>query len=314
MVRAAFLHDLSVVLGPRRMTLAESAASGRIRSRPDALANAGYREHRLALDGQGAADLAIEALAPLVAGPVEPGAILFASTLAPDLSLAAPSPRVRARLDLSGPRLLARAGTRRAFIAGIGQQACTSAIGALRVARGLVAAEPELAPVLVVAADRLPADALLEEGFCALSDGAAACAVSAEPRGFRLVAFGATVHGAMADASDDEAMGRLFPVAHALVMETLARAGRTPRDIAYLVPPNLPAPAARVIARTLGVPEDRAASPSLAEAGHVMACDPLLNLAGLQRAGAFSAGDLIVLLSAGLGLTWQAAVLERMAS
>ena len=307
-MRAAFLDDLAIVLGSREMSLDESAAAGRLRSRPSALRDAGFGRHRVAAERESAESLALAALTPLARRHPDAGALLTASTLRAE---AAPSREITAHVDLDGARLLARLDLHRAFVVGIGRQACTSAIGALRVARGLLAAEPSLSPILACAADRLPGDAILEQGFSPLSDGAAACVVTTEPRGWRLVAFDAVVHGELADASDEETMGRLFPVAHALVTRLLEGAARKPSDLARLVPPNIPAPAARILARALRIPEDRATSPTLAEAGHVMSCDPLLNLAAIEREGV-AAGDLVVVLAAGYGLTWQAMLLERM--
>lgn len=309
-MRAAFLDSIRVVLGARQVSLEQSAAARRLRSSPQALRAAGFAQHRLAEPHESAEDLLAVALGPLAAAHPGAGALLLASTLStparPDTG------DVTSHLDLSGARLLARLELDRAFVSGISQQACTSALGALRLARGLLASEPSLSPLLVAAADRVPDDAMLEQGFCPLSDGAVACRVSTEPRGWRLVAFHSTVHGQLADASDDEAMARLFPTAHALVRDVLALAGRSPRDLARLVPPNLPAAAARVLARSLEIPPERATSASLAEAGHVMACDPLVNLAALEATGEVRAGDLVLLLAAGYGLTWQAVLLERM--
>ena len=312
-MRAVYLHDLSPVLGQQRLSLEDSAAAGRLRSRPQALRDAGFACHRLALPSESAMDLAHSALSPLAASHRDAGALVLACTLTPQL-VREPTREVTQHLGLGGARLLAGLQLQRAFVAGVTEQACTSALGALRVARGLLAAEPDLSPILACAADRLPEGVTLEQGFSPLSDGAAACVVSTQARGYRLVAFHAVVHGALAGADDDQAMGRLFPVANALVRDVLARAGKAPRDLARLVPPNFPVAAARILARSLEIPEELASSPTLADAGHVMSCDPLLSLAEIERRGELRSGDLVLLLAAGYGLTWQAALLERMPS
>src|SRR5690606_39577843 len=57
---------------------------------------------------------------------------------------------------------------------GLGQQACTSMLGSLRIARALLRDEPELGRILCVSADRFPDGAEHEQAYNLISDGAAA--------------------------------------------------------------------------------------------------------------------------------------------
>src|SRR5207244_2442363 len=84
---------------------------------------------------------------------------------------------------------------------GLNQQACTGMLGSLRLARMLLLTEPEMQRILCVTADRFPEGAFYEQSYNLISDGAAACVVSAEPTGFRWIAGHAITNGAMAMVS-----------------------------------------------------------------------------------------------------------------
>jgi 3-oxoacyl-[acyl-carrier-protein] synthase-3 len=305
---SAWLGDISLAFGGAIETLESAAARGALSAAPAALRAAGFVSRNVATD-ECAIDLARRALAPLAEERRDAGALVIASVL-PLRGGDPTASDMRARVGAAGAQLAADLGLDRALAFELTGQACTGALGALRVARGLIAAEPSLAPVLVVASDVLPGGVRVDPGHCLSSDGAAACVVSARAGGARIVRAASRTHAAWAGADDDAVVGMFFPVAHALVRETLEAAGRRPGDLAALVLSNLPDAACRILARTLEMDECRAWAPTRATHGHVMGADPLINLHALRQADVVRAGDLVLMLALGYGLVAQALLLE----
>ena len=184
-------------------------------------------------------------------------------------------------------------------------------LGALRLARSLIAAEPEIARVLCVTADRFPAGALYEQAYNLVSDGAAACVVSAGRGAFRVLACHAVTNGALARASDDETVGSFFSYALAAIRGALAKARLAIDDIDWIVPQNTHTAAWRILAGLLPFDYSRIHFPALAEAGHVISADNLINLDALAASGRLHAGERVLLFMAGYGLNWQCVILER---
>ena len=317
----AYLHDVAVALGDTERSLAETAAAGLVFSAPDQLAASGFATHRCAGPGQSAYDLAHRALSGIAGALADADALIAATCLplnanAGDPERFAATGDVKHLMDYPASRLQHAFGLGRAIVLGLGQQACTSMLGSLRLAAMLLDAEPGFAKVVCVSADRFPPGAKYEQTYNLISDGAAACLVSrappcVQPRGFRIVAAHHITNGALSAAADDEIVGTFFSVTHRLVVELLAKAGLTARDIAWVLPQNTNPKAWTIMARLLGIDPARVLTPTLPEIGHVISAD---NMANLQRADAearFRAGDRLLLTMAGFGLNWQAVLLEK---
>ena len=60
-------------------------------------------------------------------------------------------------------------------------------LGALRLARYMLVAETDFNNILCITADRFPEGAIYEQAYNLISDGAAACLVSREKEGFKLL-------------------------------------------------------------------------------------------------------------------------------
>jgi 3-oxoacyl-[acyl-carrier-protein] synthase-3 len=107
----------------------------------------------------------------------------------------------------------------------------------------MLATEPALGPALCVTADRFPPGARYEQAYNAISDGASACMLSREARGYRLVASHHITNGALAVATDDQTAGAFFSYMHRLVAETCAVARITAGDLRWIVTQNTYRPA-----------------------------------------------------------------------
>jgi 3-oxoacyl-[acyl-carrier-protein] synthase-3 len=310
-----FLDHLGHALGDERRELAASVAAGLTVSSAGALAQAGFAHHHVCAPGTTAYDLALRACAPLRPHLDGTDAIVYNTTLPENANLGdaaayQASRDVKHLMVFPGSRLQAALDLPRAQVVGLTQMACTGMLGAIRVARGLIAAEG-LEKVLCLTADRFPAGARYEQAYNLISDGAAACVVTRAPGAFRVLGGHAVTNGALALASDDQTMGSFFTYSHRVVTETLARAGVALADVRWIVAQNTNLAAWRVLASLLKIDLARVCYPTLPEAAHVISGDNLINLAAMAADGKIARGDKLLLLMAGYGLNWQTLLLER---
>jgi 3-oxoacyl-[acyl-carrier-protein] synthase III len=311
-----YLNAVGHALGELKTHVTESEAAGRLLSTAADLTAAGFEWHHRCAPETTGYDLALAAARQL-AGGLSGGAdaIVYATCLplngnVGDVGAWQHSRDVRHLMEFPAGILQAELGLDRAVVVGLNQQACTSMLGSIRLAAALLATEPDWERVLCVAADRLPDGAIYEQSYNLVSDGAAACLVSRRPAGFRLLTAHQITNGGLARGGRDEAIGTFFSYARRLVEETVRRAGFTGADIAWVVPQNANRMAARILARLIGVEQDRMWLPSLRDAAHAISADNLINLAALMRAGKLRPGDRVLLLMAGHGLNYQAVLLQ----
>ncbi|HVK75476.1 MAG TPA: 3-oxoacyl-[acyl-carrier-protein] synthase III C-terminal domain-containing protein [Kofleriaceae bacterium] len=311
-----YVHDFALSLGDHDFSLEESVAAGRTHTGAHALAEAGFRRHRVAREGQSAYDLARAAVTPIAGAAADAGAIIYATCLPlngniGDVEQFRATRDVKHLMDFPVSHLQADFGLDRAAAIGLGQQACTSMLGSLRIARALLRDEPELGRILCVSADRFPAGAEHEQAYNLISDGAAACVVSTVPRGYKIVACHQLTNGALARASDDETVGTYFSYTARLLRELMAKAGLGPGQIDWVVPQNTHVKAWTILGRLLGLPEERIFFRTIGEIGHVISADNVANLMRLERDVALAPGARLLLPMAGFGLNWQAVILEK---
>ncbi len=212
---------------------------------------------------------------------------------------------------------------------------------ALRLARALLVAEPELRNVLLVAACR--ESYLLDYAndrsrfMFNFGDGAVAALLTTEAERNVLLGSHAITDGSFALQVKVPAGGSVEPASHATVdagchyldvadpagMKTgldevslpnfvaaadgaLARSGATRADISYVCGIHMKRSMHAEIVAALGVDPSRAAY--LDDTGHMSGVDPLLALDRAARNGDVTDGDLVLLLAAGTGYTWAASV------
>jgi 3-oxoacyl-[acyl-carrier-protein] synthase-3 len=132
-----------------------------------------------------------------------------------------------------------------------------------------------------------------------------------EKEGFRVVGSHAITNGAMAQASDDETVGTYFNYIHKIITEAVAKAGLTLSDIDWIVPQNTNVTAWQILARLLPFDQDRIFLGTIADIGHIISSDNLVNLRHMDDAGMIRSGERLLLVMAGFGLNWQALILEK---
>jgi 3-oxoacyl-[acyl-carrier-protein] synthase-3 len=214
---------------------------------------------------------------------------------------------------------------------------------ALRLARALLTAEPELRNVLLVAACR--ESYLLDYGnersrfMFNFGDGAVAGLLEADVGRNLLLGSHAITDGLFSLQVKVPAGGSVEPASHETVDRgrhyldvadpaqmkggldevslpnfvaaaegALARSGATLAEVSYLCGSHMKRSMHEAIVAALGLPLERAAY--LDDTGHMSGVDPLLALDRAVRAGKVADGDLVLLLAAGTGYTWAASTVR----
>ena len=234
----------------------------------------------------------------------------------------------------AAPHIAHRLGATKAFAVEYDNVSHGTTI-ALRVARDLLRAEAELKNVLVVAACRESylIDYANERSrfMFNFGDGAVAGLLVGDPTGTR--SSGARDHQRLVLAAGEgprrrlrrprglPVPGRADPAAMkggldqeslpnfvAAARGAVERSGLDDRDLAFLCPLHTKRSMFLALLAELGMREDQAVY--LDDTGHMSGVDPLLGLDRAVRDGRVRDGDAVLLLAAGTGYTWAAAVVR----
>jgi 3-oxoacyl-[acyl-carrier-protein] synthase-3 len=311
-----FINHLTYELGDVINTVEESAARGRILSSVETLHKAGFTKHHVCSEDTNAYTLAKRAVTKIADRLGDIDAIIYATCLPINGNIGSPEAfretrDVKHLMDFPASNLQAEFDLSRAMVIGMNQQACTAMLGSLFVSKAIMSIEPNVNRILCVTADRFPENSIYEQAYNLISDGAAACVVSREPEGFRFVASHAVTNGAMSLASDDETVGSFFNYTHRVILETLAKANLSIKDIDWIVPQNTNIIAWQIMCSLLPFDHSRVHHPTLGEAGHVISGDNVINLKHLVDSGDVRSGEKLLLFMAGYGLNWQCVILEK---
>ncbi len=295
----------------------------------------GLRGKHVAAEDEHVSDLAVEAASRLLSehdvDPASIGAVLYYGSTWKDYAVWQAAPWIAHRLG------------------------CTSAFGleydqvsmgtpvALRFARALLAAEPELRTVLLVAACR--ESYLLDYGnersrfMFNFGDGAVAGLLTTGADRNLLLGSHTLTDGSFSLQVKVPAGGSVEPASHGCVDArrhfldvadpaqmkggldevslpnfvaaaegALSRSGATVADVSYLCGIHMKRSMQARLLAALGL--DAARSAYLEDTGHMSGIDPLLALDRGVRAGTIVDGDLVLVLAAGTGYTWAASVVR----
>ena len=321
-------------LPERFMTAAEVAAASGIPEQV-IVAKFGLRGKHIAAADEHVSDLSVKAAELLLAEQGLTGAdidvVLYYGSMWKDYPVWQVAPLIATRLD-----------ARNAVTIEYDNVSCGTPV-ALRLAKALLIAEPELRNVLLVAACResylldytngnsrfmftfgdgavaglLARDTGRNELLAsyALSDGSFSLQVKVPAGGSVEPASHASVDGRrhFLDVADPAQMkGGLdevsLPNFVAAAQGALERSGVTLADISYLCGIHMKRSMHEALVAALGVDPARAAY--LDDTGHMSGVDPLLALDRAARSGELADGDLVLLLAAGTGYTWAASVIR----
>jgi 3-oxoacyl-[acyl-carrier-protein] synthase III len=285
-----------------------------LRSRPETLSDAGFTGAFLADDVNAlAATAARQALDHARVEPSEVGALLCANALpqAQQQTSSAPEGGVLDAFCYSASWLQEELGLERGSVSGISQQGCAGMFSALRIARALLIAEPELEHILCVGADALPPGSCREILYNVISDAACAVLVSRSQIRHRWLAYHQLSKGYYWDvpARQSEIIAAYFPSARVTIVGVLRQAGLRADEIDLVIPTGVNAASWPILLRLCGIPEERLYH-AKSRFGHTIAADSVLLLKEAAEAGALTEGMRVLLFTYGFGSSWCALVLE----
>jgi 3-oxoacyl-[acyl-carrier-protein] synthase-3 len=310
-----FINHFCYALGDELHTVEDTHGRGLTVSNADILREAGFKQHYVCRPETTPYQLAHRAVKQIEEQLPGTSSIIY-STCIPqngnvgDTAKFAETHDVKHLMDFPASHLQSDFELSDATVIGVSQQACTGMLGSLRLARALIIAEPDVTKVLCVTADRFPDGALYEQSYNLISDGAAACIVSKEPIGFKILASSATTNGALSLASDDETVGSFFTYSHRTIQAALGKAQVTMADIDWIVPQNTNLKAWQVLSSLLRADFSKVSCPTLSEIGHVISGDNIINLHRMLKEGMIRSGQRILLFMAGYGLNWNCVIVE----
>ena len=315
-MKQVFVDHLAYFLGDQRFSIQQSSVEGRLFTDAQQFIDAGFQYHRMSSATQTSYSLAVGAVSQIKSVITDVDSIIYATCLPMNGNIGSSSKFIETRdvkylMDYPASHLQADFGMDNAAVIGLNQQACTSMLGSLRLARALLVSEPEQKKILCVTADRFPEGASYEQAYNVISDGAAACVVSTEESGYCLLASHALTNGALAQATDDETVGSYFAYTHRLLTELFERAKIDISNIDWIVPQNTNVNAWVILSRLLGTDYEKVYFKSIKEVGHIISSDNIVNLAQLEQEGLVKSGQKLLLFMAGFGLNWQAVILEK---
>jgi 3-oxoacyl-[acyl-carrier-protein] synthase III len=193
----------------------------------------------------------------------------------------------------------------------VDQLACTTLLGAARIARSLCLTEG-IERALCVSSEFFPANAGREAIFNCTSD--AACAVLIERNGERnrLVSATNVTKGYYwdVDALRDEIVASYFPTARHVLLRTIADAGWAPADVDWIIPHNVSARSWEILSSLVRLPRARVFSENIIRHGHTLAGDNFINYRDALDSGCIQPGHRVVLFSYGFGAHWTGVAVE----
>lgn len=311
----AYITQISAALGGHQQSLQQAASEGLLLSDSEALAKAGFVKHHISPE-EDSYELARRSVLGLHFAPESIDAIVYSTCIPANATIGeavinAEQRDVKVLMDFPASHLQADFNMQQAQVMGINQMACTGVNAGIRTARMLMNDDPQIRNVLCVTADRFPQHAHYEQAYNLISDGALACLVSTQAGGYRIVAAHGITNGAMATADDEQTIGSFFSYSHRVIHECLQRAGIGLDELDWIVPQNTHRNAWRILAGLLPFAEEKIQFPTLAEVGHLISGDNLLNLQQLEHKHSIRPGEKVLLFSAGYGLNWHCLLLEK---
>jgi len=331
MTARVFIADLDTSVPERFESAAEIAAASGI---PEAVLvdKFGLAGKHRARDDEHVSDMCIAAARPVIerCGADAVGAVMYFGSHWKDHMIWQAAPRVQEALGIDGY----------AF------EAINTSAGApvaVKIARDMLAADPDLPSILMVAAARESGiiDYANDRSRFAFTfgDGAVAVLMRRGDGIGEVLGSAITSDGSFSHHVHMPAGGSVHPASHATVdagmhvldvidgaemkrrldpitikrfvdvgRTALERSGLTVGDVDWLLPIHMKRSIHETLLEEFGVPADR--SLYLDHFGHMSAVDPLLSLSLLHHDGRLSSGDVMLLLAAGTGYTWAASVVR----
>jgi 3-oxoacyl-[acyl-carrier-protein] synthase-3 len=300
------------------VSLTDLHKQGKLRSTPETLEALGWRHAHVA-GGETAADLADRAVEAILAQGIRPDdidALIYCGATVHSFVATGSLPAPDQFWDFfryPANRLQDRWGLTKAAVFPLAQQGCTTLLAAIRLARDMIRAEPEVSRVLCVSVDVLPAQSPREAIFNLLSDGSCAVVVERGCTRNEIVLTRQVAKGYYWDpeALQVELMAAYFPTARHVLLRTLEDAGIRREDVRWLVPQNVSFQSWRILLSLLQWPLDVLYKDNISDKGHTIAADTVINLKDILDRGLVARGEYLILFSFGFGANWTAILVRH---
>ena len=313
---------VSAVLAPTRLGVEELAAAGLVTSAPAVLRELGFSRVHVAEaqcdPGALALEAARRALADAGLGAGDIDLLIWASARPENHVKPIRNHKGDPDFDLfDGFRyqsawLQDALGLDNAEVLAVAQQGCSTMFSALRMARAILAAEPDRSHALCVAVDILPAGAQREILYNVISDGACAVVVSRDCEADRWIGFRQISRGYYWDPVEraPEIMASYFLLGRQVVQELLDAYDLRPDDVDVVLPTGINRTSWDVLLRLLEIPADRLyLGPE--SFGHTISADSFVQLEHLRRSRPASSKQKVLMFTYGFGSSWCALLLEH---
>ncbi|GAA2742145.1 3-oxoacyl-[acyl-carrier-protein] synthase III C-terminal domain-containing protein [Kitasatospora cinereorecta] len=194
-------------------------------------------------------------------------------------------------------------------------QGCVIGLTALKAAEALLLDEEPGSTALVLVGERALSPVMQHiPGTSVLGDATAGLLVSLEGPGDALLSVAQRTLGEfhrarhMSEEEQHRYRQAYTPALTAVMLEAVHAAGLELDDIDQVLPHNVNRYSWSTAARRLGLPLERIYLENVPKTGHCFCADPYLNLSTARAEGVLRPGDTVLMVSAGQGGTFAAAV------
>lgn len=315
------LAEIAYALPAASVSVNELHERGQLSSTPDLLEQFGFDRVHTAVQ-ESPYGMAVDAgrmlLEKAAVDPADIGLLVYGGPQGPTAFATAPTAaassaahRTTDRFLFPGARLQHELGLERATMLGVDQLACTTLLGAVRVARALCLTE-NIRYAMCICAEFFPADSGREAIWNCTSDAAVALLLERGAGPLRIAAAQHVTKGYYwnADAMRNELVAAYFPTARHIIARTLADAGWSAADVDWIIPHNVSSRSWDVLRPLCGLGSTRIWDRNIARIGHTLAGDNFINLADALECGDVVSGQKLLLFSYGYGAHWTALAVE----
>lgn len=313
--------EIAYALPAESASLRELHRRGQISSTPALLEQFGFARVHTAVH-ESPYEMALEAgrllLDRAAVDPREVGLLVHGGPQGPTAFAPAPTAeassaahRTMDRFLFPAARLQHELGLERAMVFGVDQLACTTLLGAVRVARALCLAE-NIRYAICICAEFFPADSGREAIWNCTSDAAVAVLLECGAGPLRIAAAQHVTKGYYwdAEAMRNEMVAAYFPTARHVIARTLAEAGWSAGEVDWIIPHNVSSRSWDVLRPLCGMAATPIWDRNIARIGHTLAGDNFINLADAIEGGEVTSGQKLLLFSYGYGAHWTALAVE----
>jgi len=315
------IGGISYVFPASNQSVQQLSDDSQLQSSAATLESFGFSNVHVAIE-ESPYQLARDAVAKLIAeqsiDPESVGLLIYGGTPgvmafspAGDAGLGAAGFCTTDRFKYPSARLQYDLGLTHAWSFAVDQMACTTLLGATRIARSLCLTEG-IDRAICVASEFFPLHAGREAIFNCTSDAACAVLVDRSASANRLVSATTVTKGYYwdTDARRDEVVASYFPTARHVAHQTVERAGWGACDVDWIIPHNVSVRSWEILSGLLRLPNAKLWTDNIARHGHTLAGDNFINYRDALDAGAIEKGQKVLMFSYGYGAHWTGMAVE----